>query len=242
MSPRAGPEGRHYGDRVCGRFTSRSSPTALVSFLGVEDVVAPDLGARFNVAPTDEVYAVAVRAGRRTLGTVRWGLVPSWSESPAGAARMINARAETVATTPAFRDAFRRRRCIVPADGFYEWVRTDDGRQAYHLHRADGRPLAFAGVWDSWRDRRLPDGERRVTCAIVTTRANESVRPVHDRMPVVLAPTAWEAWLEPSNDDLGELESFLVPAPDDLLAVEKVGRRVNDVRNDGPDLVVPVPT
>ena len=225
---------------VCGRFISRSSPAALAAYVGAEEIVAPDLGERFNVAPTDEVYGVAVRSGRRVLGTFRWGLVPSWSTSPSGGARMINARAETLSDKPAFREALRRRRCLIPADGFYEWVRTGSGRQAFHLHRSEGGPMVFAGLWESWRDRVAVDGTRLVTCTIVTTTANAVVGPVHDRMPVVLEPPVWDDWLDPGNDDVAELGSLLVPAREDLLVVERVGSRVNDVRNDGPDLVEPV--
>ncbi|NIS35595.1 MAG: SOS response-associated peptidase, partial [Actinobacteria bacterium] len=158
---------------------------------GAEPVVAEALKPSYNVAPTDEVYAVAEHEGTRQLGTFRWGLIPFWAKDRKIAARHINARAETVATKPAFRDSFASRRCIVPADGFYEWEKRDDGSKLPHfLFPSDREVFAFAGLWASWRD---PETEARVvTCTILTTDPNEVAGRIHDRMPVVLPPEAWD--------------------------------------------------
>ena len=224
---------------MCGRYVAAKPPSELAAELGIDDVRATDLGARYNVAPTDEVYAVAVGSdGERRLGTFRWGLVPSWSKDASGAARMINARAETVAEKPAFRQALRKRRCLIPADGFYEWLRTGKERQPFWFHRADGGTICFAGLWEVWRAKDDPDGELLRTCTIITTGPNAVMRPIHDRMPVVLPPEAWDRWLDKGVADVADL---LAPAPDDLLVRTKVSTKVNSVRNDGPELLEPVP-
>lgn len=206
------------------------------AWLRVDEVVAEPLGERYNVAPTDPVHAVAEHGGVRRLGTFRWGLVPPWAEDLRAGSRMINARAETLRDKPAFRRAFERRRCLVVADGFYEW----SGGHAYHL-RPRARPpvLAFAGLWETWRGGG-PDAVVR-SCAVVTTTANVTMAAVHDRMPVVLAPEAWDRWLDPDERDLDALAALLVPAPEDLLELVPVGPAVGNVRNDGPSLLDPVP-
>ncbi|MBW8825481.1 MAG: SOS response-associated peptidase [Acidobacteria bacterium] len=225
---------------MCGRFVSRMSASDLAAYFMVDEAVAPDLGARYNVAPTDEVYVVAeTKAGVRRLGTARWGLVPFWADGPEGGAKMINARAETLLSRSAFRRTFSARRCIVPADGFYEWAKVAGGKQPWHIHRSDGEPFAFAGLWESWRPKDDVDAERLVTCSIITTAANGVVAPLHDRMPVVLPADVWEPWLDPANDDVGSLQTLLVPAPDGLVVREPVSRAVNSVRNDGPELLAP---
>jgi putative SOS response-associated peptidase YedK len=230
---------------MCGRFTSTTDPADLAAYFQADDVVADGLGPRYNVAPTDEVYAVAAskEGDRRRLGAFRWGLVPFWAKDPGVGSRMINARAETLLTSSAFKRSFGNRRCIVPADGFYEWqaVPGQKRKQPWYVTRADGDVFAFAGLWDSWRPTRGSDEGRLVSCTIVTTDANDAVRPVHDRMPVVLPPSAWEAWLDPANDDVDGLSGLLVPAPAELVVVTAVGTGVNDVRNDGPELVEPAP-
>jgi putative SOS response-associated peptidase YedK len=224
---------------VCGRFTTRTPPDELARRFGVDVVVAPDLGARYNIAPTLDVYAVAEVAGERRLGALRWGLVPPWAPDPSVGSRMINARAERVAGAPAYRRALRRRRCLVPADGFYEW-RRGSGRPAPHLvRRVDGAPLALAGLWERWRP--PSGGPDLVTCTIVTTEANATVASLHDRMPVVLAPEHWDAWLDPAADDVEALQALLVPAPAGDLEVVRAHPDVGDVRNDGPWLLEPPP-
>ena len=221
---------------MCGRYVATTSSPALAAYFDVEEVVSEPEAPSFNVAPTDPIPAVAVGGdGRRRLGCFRWGLVPSWSPDSRSAARHINARSETVLEKPAFRTAFRRRRCLLPADGFYEWTRAEDGtRQPWFIHRVDGTPLAFAGLWDVWT---RPDGERVRSAAILTTSANAIMAPVHDRMPVVLEPGHWGDWLDPGQPDVVGLKALMVPAADGVLARYPVITLVNDVRNNGPELL-----
>ena len=205
----------------------------VAAYFDVDEVVVPeDRPPRWNVAPTDAVLGVARVGAVRRLGELRWGLVPHWAEGPSVGARMINARAETLLEKPAFRRPLASRRCLVPADGFYEWC---DG-QAWHVRPRDGGLLAFAGLWASWRG----DGVRLVSCTIVTTSANAVLAPIHDRMPVVLPRSAWAEWLDPANDDVADLVSLLVPAADELLERYPVGPAVGNVRNDDASLVAPV--
>jgi putative SOS response-associated peptidase YedK len=219
---------------MCGRFTQERSDTELAAIFEAEPL-ANDPGERFNVAPTDPASVVVERHDRRALTTYRWGLIPHWATNPAIGSRQINARAETLATSHAFRDSFARRRCIVPADGFYEWRRGSGRPQPYLIHRADDAPLGLAGLWSGWRD--PSTGEVRRTFTIVTTQANDTVAPLHDRMPVVLPRDAWATWLDPDPADLGELQALLRPAPDGWLAVFAVEPLVNNVRNNGPELI-----
>ena len=186
------------------------------------------------MAPTDAVPAVAVRQERRLLGIFRWGLIPSWSSDGSGGAGRINARGETVREKSSFRASFARRRCLLPADGFYEWERRPDGsRQAWFIRRADGAPLAMAGVWDAWRG---VDGELVRSCAVVTTTANSLMAPIHDRMPVLVGAPDWERWLDPANGDIDALATLLRPADARLLERYAVTARVNNVGNNGPEL------
>jgi len=233
---------------VCGRFVSASPPDELARYFGAEQAVEAALAPSFNVAPTRQVYVVLESGGVRRLDAFRWGLVPFWAKDAKVGQRMINARAENLADKPAYKRAFRKRRCLVPADGFYEWRRDPSGRkQPMYVHRADGEPMAFAGLWELWRpdrdegDASDGDGEVVRTCTIVTGAANEAVAPVHDRMPVLLPPSAWDAWLDPDNDDVESLGRLLVPASASLLALHPVSTRVNAVRNDDPHLVDPEP-
>ena len=224
---------------MCGRFVSSSSREDLVDVFSVapEEVKTEDLGPNYNVAPTQRVYAVAEPGGRRQLGTFRWGLVPSWAKDPSVGSRMINARSEELANKPSFRSAFSRRRCLVPADGFYEWKGPKGARQPFFVHPTDGRPFALAGLWEVWRD---AEGEVLRTCTICTTAANEALSWLHHRMPVVLAPDAWDVWLDPDNDDRDELAALLRPAPGERFAWHPVGTAVNSSRARGPELVEPV--
>ena len=167
----------------------------------------------------------------------RWGLVPAWSEKPATRAAMINARAETVAASPAFRTSFRRRRCIVPADGFYEWRRDGRVRQPFLIKPRTGAPMAFAGLWAPWRD--PLSGEWVLSCAVITTRANDTLRELHGRMPAILQPDEWATWLDPDVTDGALLERLLRPADDGLLGLQPVSPRVNSALNEGPDLIEP---
>ncbi len=225
---------------MCGRFTLTVPAARLVELFGVDDRVAGEIGARWNIAPSQDVLAVVLGpGGKRRLATMRWGLVPSWAKDPSIGNRLINARAETVAAKGAFRSAFARRRCLIPASGFYEWQAVAPGgvahprRRPFHLHAADGTPLALGGLWEEWRGR---DGDL-TTCTIVTTRPNAVVAAIHDRIPLVVPPAAWERWLAPEPLDAADQEALLGPAPDDLLVADPVSARVNSPRNDGPDLV-----
>ena len=180
---------------------------------------------------------------------MRWGLVPSWAKDRSGSARLINARAETVAVKPSFRSAFARRRCLIPADGYYEW-RPLGGRehgrprkQPYYIHRADGQGMAFAGIYELWRDAALPDDHpaaRLWTAAIITTRATDDVGWVHDRMPMVVSPGHWDEWLDPAAGDADSLLTVIIPAASDGLETRPVSTAVNSVANDGPDLITPL--
>ena len=219
---------------MCGRFTQERPTSDLAEIFAAEDLAdAP--GARFNVAPTDEAAVVVEREERRAIKAYRWGLIPHWADSPKIGNRMFNARAETLTTSPAFRDAFRRRRCLVPVDSFFEWRREGTVRQPFRIVRTDSRPLALAGLWSGWRDPETDEVRRTFT--IITTTPNDLMRPIHNRMPVVLAEEAWDLWLDTGLADPGELQGLLVPAADADLEAYPVSRAVNNVRNDGPSLI-----
>ena len=197
-----------------------------------------DLQPTYNLAPTDEAAIVVERGDRRAIRAFRWGLIPSWAKDEKVASRLFNARAETLATSGAFRESFRRRRCIVPADAFYEWQRSGGARQPFLIRRRDEAPLALAGLWSGWRH---PETEQVVrTFTNVTTAANGSHASIHDRMPVVLEPEHWALWLDPAAGDIEELTGLLVPAPDDELILYPVRPLVNNVRNNGPELIEPI--
>jgi putative SOS response-associated peptidase YedK len=218
---------------MCGRYaTTRSDAdlTLLFDAVAVTEGQAPS----WNVAPTDPVPVVRVsqRRGGRVLDTARWGLVPPWATDPRAGARMINSRAETVATSPAFAPSFARRRCLVPADGWYEWVRTGGGRQAYYLTPADATPLAFAGLWTAWG----PDA--LVTCSVVTTAALGGLARVHDRMPLILPPERWASWLAGGGDAAEQLTP-MTPAALAAIEIRAVRPDVGNVRNNGPELITP---
>jgi putative SOS response-associated peptidase YedK len=243
---------------MCGRFVSARERQALIDEFSVaRDEVTGDLALDYNVAPTDAIYAVMTRAPRddhdappaRELRTARWGLIPSWAKDLSGAGRLINARAETVTAKPSFRNAFARRRCLIPADGYYEWrtLANPDGgkprKQPYYIHRADGAGMAFAGLYELWRDAALPADHPKAwlwTAAIITTHATDEVGWVHDRMPMVISPDRWAEWLDPAPADADRLLRAMAPAAADALETRPVSTAVNSVRNDGPDLIAPV--
>ena len=221
---------------MCGRFAQQRPASELAEIFAAEPL-ADDPGPRFNVAPTDEALVVVQRDERRAIAAYRWGLIPHWAESAKVGSRMFNARAETLPTSPAFRDSLIRRRCLVPVDGFYEWKREGTVRQPFLIGRADGMPLTLAGLWAGWRD---PTTERVVrTFTIVTSRPNDQMADLHDRMPVVVPEDVWPLWLDPATDR-SELQAILQPTDDVLLRIRPVSRLVNDVRNDGPELIEPV--
>jgi putative SOS response-associated peptidase YedK len=209
----------------------------LAEIFGAEPLV-DEPGGRYNVAPTDEALVVVQRDERRALTSYRWGLIPHWAENARIASRTFNARAETVATAPVFRESFRRKRCLVPVDGFYEWKREGSVRQPYRVFRADGRPLALAGLWAGWRD--PATDEVRRTFTIVTTAPNATLAELHDRMPVIVPDDAWDRWLDPRPAEPGELRALLEPDETVPLVISAVSRLVNDVRRDGPELLLPL--
>jgi putative SOS response-associated peptidase YedK len=221
---------------MCGRYVLAGDAADYAAYLSVDRVVTESVAQSYNVAPTDDVYVVAEWQGERLLGTMRWGFVPSWAKEPGKP--QINARAETIATKPMFRDAFARRRCILPADGFYEWEPGDRGRAPHWIRRDDGAPMAFAGIWSSWRE--PSTGSTVRTCAIVTTAAPEPFTHIHHRVPVSLDPAVWDAWLDRDVSDPAEVERLIRPVSADRLTEHEVSRTVNDVRNDGPHLLDPV--
>jgi putative SOS response-associated peptidase YedK len=219
---------------VCGRFTQERPASELADLFGAEPL-ADDPGGRYNVAPTDEASIVVERDDRRAVTGYRWGLIPHWAKDARVGSRMFNARAETITTSPAFRDAFVRKRCLVPVDSFYEWKREGTVRQPYRVVSRDGRPLALAGLWAGWRD---PSRDQvRRTFTIITTTPNDALTDLHDRMPVVIEPDAWDRWLGPAPEDPSELLALLQPNETVELDVYAVSRAVNDVRRDGPELI-----
>jgi len=225
---------------MCGRYVSVSSPALLAERLHVDEIRTDDAEPDYNVTPRAEVPVVAeTKEHRRVLDRVRWGLVPSWAKDLSVGDRQINARADTVATKPAYRRAFERRRCLMPADGFYEWqaVPGRKQKQPYFIARADREPMVFAGLYEVWRDRSDPEAEWMRSCAIVTTAANEKLEPIHDRMPVVLAERDWAEWLDPEVRDTTTLARLLVPAPSEDFLCYPVSTLVNKPDNQGPELL-----
>jgi putative SOS response-associated peptidase YedK len=229
---------------MCGRFTQQRPTSELAEIFDAEDLFEQG-GGHFNVAPTDTAAVVVQRDDHRAVTGYRWGLIPHWSESADTGNRMFNARSESIDGQPAFRYAFQKRRCLVPVDAFYEWRKVEDSRgkivrEPYAIVRRDGEPMALAGLWAGWHDDATGQVVRSFT--ILTTKPNDTLRPIHDRMPVVLPESAWDRWLDPTRTDapaLAELKGLLVPADDDALEVYRVSRRVSDVRNDDPSLVTP---
>jgi putative SOS response-associated peptidase YedK len=221
---------------VCGRYTlATPSPADLRARFPVGEEVA--ITARYNVAPGDDVLAVTTNKEGAPRGELlRWGLVPSWAQGPDTGLKMINARVETVAERPAFRSAFERFRCLIVADGFYEWSHRQDGpKQAFHITRSDREPFAFAGLWSVWYGE---EGSKLRSCAILTTAPNAAVAPLHDRMPVILAREAEAAWLDPSTPRT-QLYELLAGLKSSDTAVRPVGPAVNDARYDGPECLTP---
>lgn len=222
---------------MCGRYSVSSPRETIAKYFDAKPEAS--LAPSYNVAPTSDVYVVLEEGGVRHLDAFRWGLLPVWAKHIKQGARMINARAESLTDSNAFKRAFARRRCLLPADGFYEWRKLPDGKrkQPYFIRRKDGDPIALAGLWEEWRG---PDrqGEPVHTCTIITTTANETMASIHNRMPVILPPSAWDAWLDPTNDDIEALAKLLVPAPAELLVAHPVSTAVNNVRNDSAELII----
>jgi putative SOS response-associated peptidase YedK len=220
---------------MCGRFTLRAPAADVANYFDLPEI--PLLEPRYNVAPTQPVAVVrADAAGHRRLDRLAWGLVPSWASDPTIGNRLINARAETIAEKPAFRRAFRQRRCLVVADGFYEWQRAGRQKQPYYITAARSGPFALAGLWEQWQRNDL----LITSCTIITTEANERVRPLHDRMPVILPPEAWPRWLDPGINDPATVEPLLAPCPTEFLVTFPVSMAVNRPSYDRGDCIEPL--
>lgn len=218
---------------MCGRFTLASPGKIVAEVFGLDE--QPFLVPRFNIAPTQDVTVVRAPSGRRQAGAQQWGLVPSWARDESIGSKLINARAETVAEKPAFRAALRARRCLVIANGFYEWQAASGRKQPWYFRARHGLPFAFAGLWERWQP---PSGDAVESCTIITTEANEVVRPVHERMPVILAPECLDRWLTGGPAD--ELQALLRPAPEELLLAYPVGLGVNNPGHDDPSCIAPL--
>jgi putative SOS response-associated peptidase YedK len=244
---------------MCGRFVATAPPSELADYFQAvlsESVANADLEPSYNVAPTNLVHTVRAHDGHRELEAMKWGLVPSWAKDPKIGSRMINARADTAATKPAFRSAIKKRRCLVPADGFYEWQKVEGrkNKQPYYITRRDEEPIVFAGLWEAWKPK--PDTEAYekalaeagsaeklewlISCTLLTTDPNQEMKRIHHRMPVLVPPSAWDRWLD-SDNGVDEVADLLVPSPDGLLNVTPVTTMVNNVRNKGPELIEAVP-
>jgi len=223
---------------MCGRFTLFEPDQVLAREFGVSDFAQGS--PRYNISPSQTVAAVrAASAGAgRELALLRWGLIPSWSKDPAIGNRLINARAETAREKPSFRGAFRRHRCLIPANGFYEWQRLERGKQPYYVRMRDARVFAFAGLWDRWES---PEKGLIETCAILTTSANAVLAPIHDRMPVILPPGKYDRWLDPALKDPDSLAPLLVPFPPEEMLTFPVSPRVNAPTVDDERCIAPLP-
>lgn len=228
---------------MCGRFVSSTPPAELAATFSAEAPREQLVEPNFNVAPTNDVWAVRVDPDEvRRLVALHWGLVPRWAKDPGIGSRMINARAETLADKNAYKAAYRSRRCLIPADGFYEWkaVHGSKVKQPYFIHRNDGVQMAFAGLYEIWRSPANPNEELH-SCTIITGRPNTAVRPVHDRMPVILQPSSWDRWLDPALTDPDVLDELLAPLPADVIDLHPVSRDVGKVSNKQPELIVEIP-
>src|SRR5690348_8572807 len=222
---------------MCGRYAITSAPEAVRTLFAYED--GPDFPSRYNISPTQPIPIVRLEEGRRRFALVRWGLVPPWVKDPREFSLLVNARGESVLHKPAFRAAMHRRRCLVPADGFFEWCRDGARKQPYFVRPRERGPLAFAGLWETWMG---PNGEEFESVAIVTTGASRMLQPIHERMPVIVPPEAFDFWLDCGRVDAEMAASLIVPAPENLLEAYEVSTAVNRAANDSPALIAPVST
>jgi putative SOS response-associated peptidase YedK len=220
---------------MCGRFTLSASGAQLAQQFGLAE--APQLQPRYNIAPTQAVAVLRAGPHGRELAMLRWGLVPSWAKDLSIGARMINARAETAAEKPAFRVALQQRRCLILADGFYEWQALPGGKQPFYFQVGGGAPFAMAGLWERWRQ---PEGGELQTCTILTTAANPLLAPLHDRMPVILPADQYDTWLDPQLRAADAVVPLLAPYPAEAMGAHPVSTAVNRVANDGPALTAPL--
>lgn len=219
---------------MCGRYVIKSTPAAIRALFGYSD--QPNFPPRYNIAPTQPVPIVRLEEGGRRFALVRWGLIPSWVKDPRTFTLLINARGESVNDKPAFRAAMRHRRCLFPADGFYEWKLTTTGRRPYFVRLKSGGTMAFAGLWETWIG---PNGEEQETAAIVTTTANRTLAPIHERMPAIIDPTVFDLWLDTKRVDARTAAALIAPAPENLLEAYEISPAVNRVANDSAELIEP---
>ncbi len=221
---------------MCGRFTlTRRDGRVLAAELGVPDDAFSDYRPRYNIAPMQRHFIVTTEFENRKVVPARWGLVNRWAKDNSRASQCINAKAETVEARPSFRDAFKRRRCVVPADGFYEWTGPKSARRPMWIHRADGKLILFAGLYEDW----FPEKDRpETTFTIITCEPNAVIRPIHNRMPVILEERAADDWMNPGEADPLSLKRLLIPAADDVLLAQPASPLANSVRNDGPELLL----
>jgi putative SOS response-associated peptidase YedK len=220
---------------MCGRFVITSAPEALRRLFGYID--RPNFPPRYNVAPTQPVPVVIIENGVRQFRLMRWGLIPAWVKDPRGFALLINARAETVLDKPAFKNAFRRRRCLIPADGYYEWSQSEPRKRPYFIHRRDGQPFGFAGLAETWTG---PNGEELDTVAIVTTAASADLAVLHPRVPVTITSGDFEGWLNCANDEVDAAMALLAAPGEGEFLWHQVSTRVNRVANDDAQLILPI--
>jgi putative SOS response-associated peptidase YedK len=222
---------------MCGRFTLIAPGEAIAEHFGLREI--PTLAPRYNIAPTQPVAAIRIssKSGTPELTHFHWGLIPRWAKDPTIGSRMINARSETAAEKPSFRVAFKYRRCLVPADGFYEWQKVNGGKQPVRIGLADGGLFAIAGLWEHWQS---PDGSEIESCTLLTTGPNELLKPVHNRMPVILSPDDYELWLDPGAQHPGEVQPLLRSYPDETMRYYPVSTHVNNPRNEDPLCIEPL--
>lgn len=218
---------------MCGRYTLKTPVSVLAERFDIEEPPS-SITPSYNIAPTQQIATVLAENGKRKLEMLHWGLIPSWAKDPEVGNRMINARAETVAEKPSYRKAFQERRCLILADGFYEWQKTDNGKQPFYIRMEDESPFAFAGLWESWRN-----GREIRSCTIITTDPNELAAPIHNRMPVILHSEDYEMWLDSDFDEREPLTSLLKPFPADAMEAYPVSRRVNKPSNNEPGVIEP---
>lgn len=222
---------------MCGRFTLSQTAEAIYQTFHVNKI--PDLEPQYNIAPTQMVAAVLhnPETKQREFQKLRWGLIPSWAKDLGMGAKLINARAETAAEKPAFRSAFKHRRCLVVADGFYEWQTKEGKKQPFYFHLKEGKPFGFAGLWEQWRS---PQGEEITSCTILTTKCNELLEPIHERMPVILQPQDYSLWLDPQVQTPEPLQQLLHPYPSEAMMAYPVSTVVNSPKHNSPDCIKPL--
>ena len=222
---------------MCARFTLTSSPNVIAELFDLDLQI--DVGPRFNVAPSQNVLTVRLNPEERPeFAHMRWGLIPSWSNNASIGAKLLNARSETIAEKPSFRDAIRKRRCLIAADGFYEWKTKNKQKLPYFIHKPDRQPFAFAGIWEKWQ---ADDGAVLETCSILTTKANDRLRFLHERMPVILNKKDYSRWLNPAIENVSDLQPLFAPAPNEALAMYAVSQKVNSARFEDPQCIEPGP-